>query len=113
VSTEAERKHAVANALAAVAPQARIVRIRSIGTRFASGHAVPGDERGVPDLLVLLPGGRSAWLESRPARNGLTKAQRDWHASARKLGHTVGVAWDAHSAVAAVRRALAACEEAP
>lgn len=48
-------------------------------------------ERGTPDRLVLLPGGRSELVELKTDHGQLEPAQRVWHARARLLGHDVTV----------------------
>lgn len=50
-----------------------------------------GVRAGVPDLLVFLPGGRSVQIELKAGRNGLTAAQKAWHATMKLLGHRISV----------------------
>lgn len=46
---------------------------------------------GVPDRMVLLPGGRVFLVELKAERGVLSAAQREWHLRARRLGTHVVV----------------------
>lgn len=55
----------------------------------------PG-EAGVPDRIVLLPGGRIAFVETKRPKGGvLSPLQKYWGRTLRGLGFDVWVVWDA------------------
>ena len=50
---------------------------------------------GVPDRIVLLPGGRVLFVElKRPKDGKLSKLQRWWHIQLEQMGFTCRVVWD-------------------
>lgn len=49
------------------------------------------NEKGVPDFVILLPKNRVALIEAKRIGEKVSPAQRDWHAEALRLGHTVFV----------------------
>lgn len=56
---------------------------------------LPDYARGMPDRLVLLPGGVLFWAETKRPRGGrLDSAQLVRHAQLRRLGQRVEVLWD-------------------
>jgi hypothetical protein len=61
-----------------------------------------GCEPGTPDLLVVLPGGRTVWLELKSEKGRVTAEQVDWHRRARNLGHTVAIVRNIEDALCAV-----------
>lgn len=55
----------------------------------------PG-EAGVPDRIVLLPGGRIAFVETKRPKGGvLSPLQKYWGRTLRGMGFDVWVVWDA------------------
>ena len=55
---------------------------------------IPDNNRGWPDRLILLPGGRVCWAElKRPQGGRLSPAQMVAHAELKKLGQQVVVVW--------------------
>lgn len=48
---------------------------------------------GIPDRLVLLPGGGIYLVEMKQQSGALRPAQRAWHAHAERLGTPVYVLW--------------------
>lgn len=48
----------------------------------------PGN-RGVPDRIVLLPGGRTVYVELKAPGKPLEPLQAKWASDLRRLGHTV------------------------
>lgn len=42
---------------------------------------------GVPDLLIILPGGRCAWAELKSATGTLSAAQKEWRDRLEAMGH--------------------------
>jgi len=55
---------------------------------------IPDYKRGFPDRLVILPGERVVWVETkRPQGGKVSGAQRVAHAKLRRLGHRVEVVW--------------------
>lgn len=68
---------------------------RLVATRLG-GRAVKlpaGSERGLPDRLVLLPGGRLELVELKALGGRLSPIQRIWIERAGELGVKVSVVW--------------------
>lgn len=66
----------------------RLVReVERIGGR-APKWTSPGN-RGVPDRLVILPGGRTVYVEMKAPGKPLEPLQEKWARTLRKLGHEV------------------------
>lgn len=64
----------------------RLVReVERIGGK-APKWTSPG-ERGVPDRLVILPGGRTIFVEMKAPGKQLDPLQEKWARTLRKLGH--------------------------
>lgn len=63
-------------------------------------------EPGTPDIEVMLPGGRVAWLELKTPTGKARDTQKAWHARAARFGHVVHVVRSVDEAVAAVRIAM-------
>lgn len=63
----------------------------------AGGRCVkfdPGNYRGWPDRIVLLPGGVIAWVETkRPSGGRVAPAQRIAHEELLRLGQRVVIVW--------------------
>ena len=61
--------------------------------RLLGGHCVKlaPTERGVPDRLVLLPGGRKYLVELKREGGSLSAIQIAWHAKMQAMGHEVVV----------------------
>jgi hypothetical protein len=66
-----------------------------------------GTLAGMPDLVVILPGGITAWLEVKTATGRLSEAQTEIHYRLAGLGHAVELVRSIEDATAAVNRALA------
>lgn len=50
--------------------------------------------KGVPDRIILLPGGRVLFVETKRPKGGVLSAmQKKWHEWLRALGFWVCVAW--------------------
>jgi hypothetical protein len=47
---------------------------------------------GTPDILVVAPGGRTLWIETKSKGGRLSPAQREMHDKLRAMGHDVRVA---------------------
>ena len=60
--------------------------------RFYQARATEGVVSGFPDLSVLLPGGRTLYIEMKSDVGRLSDAQRALHERLRAMGHCVGVA---------------------
>jgi len=66
----------------------RLVReVKRIGGR-APKWVSPGN-RGVPDRIILLPGGRTVFVEMKAPGKPLDPLQEKWVRTLRKLGHEV------------------------
>lgn len=66
-----------------------------------------GTRPGMPDLVVILPGGRTCWLEVKTRDGALSAAQSEMHYRLLGLGHAVSVVRSIEDATVAVNRALA------
>lgn len=76
---------------------------------------IPDNRAGMPDRLVLLPGGVVAWCETKKPKGGeLSAVQLYRHKELRALGQRVYVVWTAEDADAIVAAlvALGACTRA-
>lgn len=62
----------------------------------------PTNRIGMPDRLVLLPGGRCVWVELKTDGGSLTEIQRYRHDELRKMGQRVCIVWDKDQADALV-----------
>lgn len=60
--------------------------------RFGAARRRSGVVTGMPDVLVLLPGGRTLLIEVKAPGGVLSEAQAAVHGRIRSAGHTVGVA---------------------
>lgn len=68
------------------------LRVKRLGGKCLK--FIPDFARGVPDRIVLLPGGIVIWVELKRPRGGrLSVMQRACHAELRALGQRVEVAW--------------------
>ncbi len=72
------------------------------GKREAAKLKWLGVVPGVPDLVVILPEGRTVWLEVKRTGTYPTPEQRALHARWRGLGHTVAVVRSVEDARAAL-----------
>jgi hypothetical protein len=79
-----------------------VVRVQS-GTVRAGGHYIHMADRGTPDRIVLLRGGKVLWLEVKTPSGMLSADQVVWHCRAAKLGHHVRVVRNVSEAIEAVR----------
>lgn len=75
-----------------------------------------GAMAGIPDLFVVLPGGRMVWIELKTRKGGrVSEAQKEVHARLETLGHVVILgkgakdAWDQFIEVDDVREVLKMC----
>ena len=55
---------------------------------------VPDGKVGMPDRLILLPGGRVIWAELKTKGGHLEEIQKLQHQRLRQLGHAVRVLWN-------------------
>ena len=53
---------------------------------------------GMPDRLVLLPGGRVWWVELKTHGGSLSDLQKYQHQKLRQLGHNISVVWSTEQA---------------
>jgi hypothetical protein len=72
--------------------------------REASNLKIQGVLAGIPDLIIILPCGESAWVEMKAADGRVSKSQTDLHAHFKALGHDVITAYSAEEALAALRK---------
>lgn len=66
-------------------------------------HNVYGAPNGTPDVLVLMPGGRSLWVETKMPGKGPTGVQADMHKRMRDMKHAVTVSRSVEEFVESVR----------
>lgn len=65
---------------------------------------LPDYSRGFPDRILLLPGGKLTWVETkRPQGGRLSPAQKVQHVLLRRLGQRVEVVWTKEQADALVK----------
>lgn len=65
---------------------------------------VPDQAPGMPDRLVLMPGGVTVWAELKQPRGGRLSPLQEWrHEQLRKLGQRVEIVWTKEQAEALVR----------
>lgn len=74
----------------AMGPEAKIERYLGLRVRALGGWSIKmaPTVAGVPDRLVMLPGGAIYLVELKSARGGMRKVQRVWHDRARRMGHS-------------------------
>lgn len=77
--------------------------LRNAGTEKARITRSPMS--GYPDLLVLGPDGRSAWLEVKTCTGKLSPLQRERIEALGRLGHTAAVVRSPEQALAVLREA--------
>ena len=65
---------------------------------------IPDYKRGWPDRLLVLPGGRQIWVETKTVGGRVSAAQRIVHAQLRRLGHRVELVWTKEQAEELVAR---------
>ena len=58
---------------------------------------------GVADLCVMMPGGRTGWLELKQARGRQSDAQRVFQALCERFGHAYALARDLDEAIAVLK----------
>ena len=69
-----------------------IVNAAARSPRLAAKLRAEGLFAGVADLCILLPCGRTAWLELKAASNKQSPKQRGFEARCNRLGHPYAVA---------------------
>lgn len=69
-----------------------IVNAAARSPRLAAKLRAEGLLAGVADLCILLPCGRTAWLELKTANNKQTTTQHAFEARCKRLGHPYAVA---------------------
>lgn len=79
-----------------------VVRIQS-GVVRVGPHFVHMADRGTPDRIVMLRGGRVLWLEVKTPSGLLSADQVAWHARAAERGHVVRIVKSVTDAIEAVR----------
>ena len=80
-------------------PEATLERRCVRATRAAGGELLkmlPWAVRGLPDRLLLLPGGWSCWVEFKAPDGRLTPLQEDWERRLKEVGqrHAVVRTWE-------------------
>lgn len=70
-----------------------LAKVKALGGRCPKWTS-PGSS-GVPDRIVLLPGGRIYFVETKRPKDGeLSALQKKWHEWLARLGFHVWVVWD-------------------
>jgi hypothetical protein len=75
---EAALQSAIVDYVRAVAPQCLIFAVPNAASRDENGrpaNAVAGLTAGIPDLGLMIPGGKTAWIEVKADGGSLSKAQ--------------------------------------
>lgn len=109
-ATEEETQAAIVQALRIQYPRAIVAHIPNEGRRTigeAMRQARLGLVAGMPDLVVMLPGGLTIWMEVKAAGGRRSKAQDAIHMRMTELGHTVGLVRDIDEARLFVKQAIA------
>lgn len=69
---------------------------RSAALHGACVKFIPDNKRGMPDRIVMLPGGVLVWVETKKPKGGaLSAVQKHRHKQLRALGQRVCVCWTA------------------
>lgn len=110
-STEAALKRAVISALRLeLRGRGKVLRMQSgkllLPNANGTKRMLSACEPGTPDLLVVLPGGRTLWIELKTEAGRITEAQHAWHDAAISLGHDVIVCRSVQYALQVVRGAM-------
>lgn len=76
-----------------MARESHLERQFNLGVRQAGGMSIKmvPTVAGIPDRLVLLPGGRTVLVELKAENGALHEIQRVWHDRAAAIGHDVVV----------------------
>ena len=97
--SEAAIQRAIVGALGdLLGTRGRVIRVQSGGLQVKRGfmNLAP---KGTPDLLVVLPRGRVAWIEVKRPGEDLTDAQSEWSDWAQAADHFHCVATSGQEAV--------------
>lgn len=97
--TETELSRKITEALETIG--CMVIRVQS-GSLQMRGRRIRAAKAGTPDLCVLVPGGRTVWLEVKTDTGKLSDVQKRTHDRMRAMGHVVSV-------VRSVEFALSAC----
>ena len=73
---------------AGVVLRLNVGRVRTADGRWFDTGLPPG----TPDLMVVLPGGRTAWVEVKTPRGAVRPEQARFLRRLREMGHAAGVA---------------------
>ena len=68
-------------------------------------------EPGTPDIIIMLPGARVLWLETKSLDGTARHSQRAWHAMAKSIGQDVRVVRTMPEAITAIKEALRSAKE--
>ena len=64
---------------------------------------IPDNKRGMPDRIVMLPGGVLVWVETKKPKGGaLSAVQKHRHKQLRELGQHVEICWSKEDAQAII-----------
>lgn len=74
--------------------------------REASNLKVQGVLAGVPDLCIVLPGGKIVWIEMKARAGRVSLSQTDLHNHFTHLGHLVITGYSAEQALDLLREVL-------
>jgi len=69
-----------------------VLRLNSGRVKLDAGRWLNLCPPGTPDLLVVLPGGASGWIECKTAAGKLSAVQAEFQSDLAGLGHSVLVA---------------------
>lgn len=72
--------------------------------REASNLKIQGALAGIPDLILVLPSGETAWIEMKAKDGRVSLTQNTLHHHFTMLGHEVITAYSAEEALAALRK---------
>lgn len=89
-------------------PECMVQRINSglLADPHTGQRRIRTAPEGIPDLMVMIPGNRVVWIETKSRTGRPSRSQKRWAAAAKQRGHDVHYCRTVDQAVAAVDAAL-------
>ena len=72
---------------------------RQCTARFGARLKGMGVSPGVPDMVIVMSGGQTCWLEVKSKTGKLTDHQKDWHEFLSNSGHRVATIYSIEEAI--------------
>lgn len=92
--SEAAIQRQIVDWVRVAAPGVVVVAVPNAARRTVSGrptNAVAGLTAGVPDLVVIMPEGKTLWIEVKSEKGRVSDAQFAFHSKLHGLGHTIAI----------------------